>query len=97
MVSLRPPSARFAANLRRLRAEAGYSQEDVAFRAAVHRTQISLLETGERMPRILTLVCLAGALGVTPDDLLDGIVWEPIVSVTGGLTVSPPEREGEDV
>ncbi|MBS1894719.1 MAG: helix-turn-helix transcriptional regulator [Actinobacteria bacterium] len=97
MASLRPPSTRFAANLRRLRAEAGYSQEEVAFRSAVHRTQVSLLETGERMPRVLTLVCLAGALGVTPDDLLDGITWEPIVSVTGGLTVSPPEGDAEDV
>jgi transcriptional regulator with XRE-family HTH domain len=88
--SLRPPSARFAANLRRLRAAAGLSQEDLAFRAGIHRTQVSLLEGGKRMPRVFTLVCVAGALGVTPDDLLEGIVWEPIVSVSGGLVVTPP-------
>ena len=90
MARLRPPSARFAANLRRLRGVAGLSQEDLAFRAGIHRTQVSLLEGGRRMPRVFTLVCLAGALGVTPNDLLDGIVWEPIVSVTGGLVVTPP-------
>jgi DNA-binding XRE family transcriptional regulator len=95
VTSLRPPSERLAANLRRLRQRAGLSQEELAFRAAVHRTQISLLEGGERMPRVFTLVCLAGALGVTPNDLLDGIVWEPIVSVTGGLIVTPP-ADGDD-
>jgi hypothetical protein len=43
------------------------------------------------MPRVHTLVCLAGALGVTPNDLLDGIVWKPIVAVGGGLVVTPRE------
>jgi transcriptional regulator with XRE-family HTH domain len=42
---------RFAANLRRLREAAGLSQEELAFRAQIHRTQISLLETGQRLPR----------------------------------------------
>jgi transcriptional regulator with XRE-family HTH domain len=83
------PSARFAANLRRLRGGAGLSQETLAFRAGMHRTQISLLEGGERMPRVETLVKLAGALGATPSDLLDGIDWEPIETVTGGLVVTP--------
>lgn len=82
------PTLRFSQNLRRLRADAGYSQEEVAFRAALHRTQISLLEGGQRMPRVLTLIKLAGALGVTPNDLLEGIDWEPIAYVTGGLRVT---------
>ncbi len=86
------PSRRFAANLRRLRADAGLTQEELAFRAAIHRTQVSLLEGGGRMPRVLTLVRLAGALGTTPDDLLDGIVWEPIVWLGGGLVVTAPEN-----
>jgi hypothetical protein len=47
------------------------------------------------MPRVLTLVCLAGALAATPNDLLDGIVWEPVISIGGGLVVTPPER-GDD-
>jgi transcriptional regulator with XRE-family HTH domain len=95
MPEIPQPSRRFAANLFRLREAAGFSQEELAFRAGIHRTQVSLLENGTRMPRVTTLVCLAGGLEVTPDDLLDGIVWKPIVSVTGGLVVTPPEEEGD--
>jgi transcriptional regulator with XRE-family HTH domain len=91
MTEIPQPATRFAANLVRLRAAAGLSQETVAFRAGIHRTQVSLLEGGERLPRVLTLVKLAGALRVTPNDLLDGIAWEPIVSHGGGLAVLPSE------
>lgn len=90
-----PPSGRFAANLRPLRREAAQSQEDLAFRTGVHRTQISLLEGSERMPRVETLVKLAGALGITPNDLLVGISWEPIGTVTGGLVVTPAGGAGD--
>jgi transcriptional regulator with XRE-family HTH domain len=81
-------SERFAENLTQLRRDAGYSQEELAFRAALHRTQVSLLERGKRMPRVETLVKLAGALEVSADALLDGIVWEPITRTVGGLKVS---------
>lgn len=94
MPEIPQPSRRFAANMRRLREEAGLTQEELAFRSAIHRTQISLLEGGKRMPRVFTLVCLAGALAVTPNDLLDGIAWEPIVSISGGLVVTPAEGDG---
>lgn len=87
----RPISGRFAANLRRLRDDAGLSQEELAFRAQIHRTQVSLMEGGERLPRCETLVKLAGALDKTPNDLLDGIAWEPIIFVEGGLRVTPTE------
>jgi transcriptional regulator with XRE-family HTH domain len=84
-------SERFAENLARLRQAAGYSQEELAFRAAIHRTQVSLLESGTRMPRVETLIKLAGALEVTPDAILEGIVWKPIIRTVGGLEVSAPE------
>jgi transcriptional regulator with XRE-family HTH domain len=87
------PSLRFASNLRRLRAGAGFSQEDLAFRTAMHRTQISLLESGERMPRVETLIKLAGGLGATPNDLLEGIAWDPIAVVAGGLVITPRADE----
>ncbi len=90
------PAERFAANLRRLRDEADLSQEELAFRAAIHRPQVSLLEGGHRMPRVETLVKLAGSLRPTPNDLLDGIAWEPIETVTGGLVVTPPDGGGGD-
>ena len=84
-------SRRFAANLYRQRRAAGLSQEELAFRAAVHRTQVSLLERGDRLPRFETLIKIAGALEVSVDTLTEGIVWEPIVSVTGGLKISDAE------
>ena len=88
-------SARFAANVLRLREAAGISQEELAFRADVHRTQISLIEGGQRLPRLETLVKLAGALGVTVNDLVDGIAWEPYEQLSGGFAVTPDE-DGPD-
>jgi transcriptional regulator with XRE-family HTH domain len=67
---------RFGENLARLRERAGVTQEEVAWRASLHRTEIGLLERGGRIPRIDTLAKLAGALGVPPTQLLEGIVWE---------------------
>jgi transcriptional regulator with XRE-family HTH domain len=68
---------RFGANLLQIRKQADMSQEEVGLRASLHRTEIGLLERGERMPRIDTVVKLAGALAVSPGALLEGIAWEP--------------------
>ena len=68
---------RFGANLRRARKRSGLSQEAVAIRASVHRTEVGLLERGERMPRIDTALKLAGAVGAPLADLVDEIVWTP--------------------
>lgn len=76
---------RFAENLIRCRKRLGLSQENAAFRASIHRTEWSLLERGVRCPRIDTLVRLAGGLGVTPNDLLEGIVWKPGTRQSGGF------------
>ena len=67
----------FAVNLRRCRANARLSQDKLAFRSASHRTAISMWERADRLPRLDSIIKLAGALGVTPAELLDGIVWEP--------------------
>jgi transcriptional regulator with XRE-family HTH domain len=58
------PRDRFARNLRAARAEAGLSQERLSALAGLHRTEISLLERGERDPKLSTIVRLADALGV---------------------------------
>ncbi len=69
---------RFGTNLRRVRKQADLSQEEVGFRSSLHRTEVGLLERGARVPRIDTLVKLAGALGVRIDcALLDGMTWTP--------------------
>lgn len=70
-------AAQFGKNLTLLRRRADLSQEELSFRASLHRTEIGLLERGVRTPRIDTLAKLAGALGVAPADLLAGIEWQP--------------------
>jgi transcriptional regulator with XRE-family HTH domain len=68
---------RFGENLRRQRRLADMSQDEVAFRAGVHRTEISQLERGLRHARVDTVAKLAAALEVDPGVFFDGIVWEP--------------------
>ena len=70
-------AAQFGDNLARLRKRAALSQEELSARASVHRTEISQLERGLRIPRIDTLVKLAGSLEVTADELLSGLAWQP--------------------
>jgi transcriptional regulator with XRE-family HTH domain len=68
---------RFGHNLKRARKDAGLSQEEAGIRASLHRTEVGLLERGERIPRIDTAVKLAGAVNAPLDHLLAGIGWEP--------------------
>lgn len=75
---------RFGENLRRCRKRTGLSQEALGYRASLHRTEISLLERGARVPRIDTLIKLVQALPADPGDLLDGITWQ-----SGETTVTP--------
>jgi len=70
-------AARFGENLLRCRKRAGFSQEELSFRASLHRTEIGMLERGIRLARVDTLVKLAGALEISPEELLDGLVWMP--------------------
>ena len=67
----------YGRNLRRIRKERGFSQEALAFRAEVHRTEISLLERGKRDPGVNMTLRLAGALGVDPGELLVGAAFIP--------------------
>ena len=69
----------FGTNVRRLRTAQPHrvSQEELADRANLHRTEIGRLELGEVEPRLTTLVILAEALEARVDDLLDGL-WLPV-------------------
>jgi len=69
------PRDRFATNLQKARQKAKISQEELGFRCDLHRTEISLLERGGREPRLGTIVKLAGSLGVTPEELCNGVRW----------------------
>jgi transcriptional regulator with XRE-family HTH domain len=68
---------RFGDNLRRQRKLADLSQDDLAFRASLHRTEISQLERGLRRARVDTVAKLAGAIEIDPGKLFEGIAWEP--------------------
>ncbi len=62
---------RLAKNLRRLRTEKGWSQEEFADRAGIHRTYVSDIERGARNPTISIVEKLAMPLDVTASVLLD--------------------------
>ncbi|MGH2938712.1 MAG: helix-turn-helix domain-containing protein [Solirubrobacterales bacterium] len=64
---------KFGLNLAAERKKAGLSQEDLAFRADLHRTEVSLIERGLREPRLETFLKLSRGLGVQPATLIDGI------------------------
>jgi transcriptional regulator with XRE-family HTH domain len=74
----------FGRRVKRRRNFLDLSQEALAERADIHRTQISLFEHGQRQPLISTVVKLAAALEVSVDQLLAGVEWE----------VPGPPREG---
>jgi len=90
-------AAHFGVNLRRRRRRLALSQEQLAKLAAVHRTEIGLLENGRRLPRIDTVIKLAASLEVTPNDLFDGIEWLPLRDPPKGRyrTLSPFDARGK--
>jgi len=62
--------ARLGANVRRLRVKKGWSQEDYADRAGIHRTYVSDIERGRRNPTITVVDKLAAPLEVSAGSLL---------------------------
>lgn len=68
-------AARFRQNLARCRKRAGLSQDELSLRASIHRTEISQLERGLRVPHIDTLVKLRDALEASAEELLAGMAW----------------------
>ena len=73
----------FGENLRRARKQAGFSQEELAVRASLHRTEIGLVERGERSVLLETAIKLAGAAEVPLADLIAGVEWSPGFSRRG--------------
>jgi len=67
MTSLR---AKLGANIRRLRAERRYSQEQLAGLAGMNPKYLSEVERGERNLSVELLVALANVLEVSPAEML---------------------------
>jgi transcriptional regulator with XRE-family HTH domain len=63
----------FGRQLQMLRRVEEHSQDSLARAARLHRSEISLLERGERAPGLLTIMILTEAFWVTPDVLLEGV------------------------
>lgn len=68
---------RFAELLTHYTAKSPLSQEEIAMSAEIHRTQISKLLKGKQIPRLDTVIKLAGVLDIAPADLLEGMTWKP--------------------
>jgi len=80
---------RFGANFKRCRRRVGLSQEEVGVLADLHRTHISLMERGERVPRIDTLIKVAAVVEADVGELLAGIDWVTKPQGGGSFYVAP--------
>lgn len=76
---------RVGQNLCRCRRRASISQEELGALASLHRTEIGMVEQGNRLPRVDTLIKLAGALSISSMELLEGIHWTPGDPSAGGF------------
>ena len=56
--------------IKELRLRAGYSQEELASKAGLHRTYMSDIERGERNISVENIKKIADALNVDPSELL---------------------------
>lgn len=60
----------FGPSLKRIRTQRGLTQEELAQRAGLHRTEISLLERNQRKPVLETIVAISRAMQMTAAELL---------------------------
>lgn len=67
------PRQCFAGNLQAARLKLGLSQQQLAIRCGLSRTEISLFERRARSPRLEMIVALSRALEMEPGELLRGM------------------------
>jgi transcriptional regulator with XRE-family HTH domain len=60
----------FGDKVRELRKQKGLSQEDLSFKADLHRTYIGMIERAEKNITLLNIEKIAVALDVEPHELL---------------------------
>ncbi len=59
--------------MRELRAKQGFSQEAFADHCGLHRTAMSLIERGKRVPSLRTLLTLSQGFGISLSELLKDV------------------------
>lgn len=62
--------AEFGKIIRKLRIEAGLTQEELGFEADLRRTFISTIELGQQQPTLLTIFKLSRALNVRASEMI---------------------------
>ena len=67
------PKSLFGKAIRALREERGYSQEELAELAGLHRNYVGGVERGERNVALENIVKIAAALSVRTRDLFDSL------------------------
>ena len=83
----------FGSLVRRRRHTAGLGQEALADKAGLHRTHVSLLERGKRMPSLQVIKKLADALETTMASLMEELEREVVVEE--GTSEEPTRRKGK--
>ena len=63
--------AEFGKIIRKLRIEAGLTQEELGFEADLRRTFISTIELGQKQPTLVTIFKLARALNVPASKIIE--------------------------
>jgi transcriptional regulator with XRE-family HTH domain len=87
----RDAARRLGKNVWMARRRAGFSQEALGSLCSLHRTEIGMIENGQRLPRVDTLLKVSAVLEVSVEKLLDGIEWmAPGPQVGGSFLVRNP-------
>lgn len=63
----------FGNAVREQRKKRGYSQEELSFRAGLHRTYIGMIERGEKNITLINIEKIAKALNIKIKDLLNDL------------------------
>ncbi len=64
------PEKRLGLATRKIRIEAGWSQEALSFKAGLHRTYIGVIERGEKNLTLRNAIRIAKALGIKAAEIL---------------------------
>ena len=71
MISKKEILVKFGERVREIRKEKGLSQEELSFKADLHRTYIGMIERAEKNITLLNIEKIAKALDVSINELLN--------------------------